>query len=607
MHVELRVRTLCELVLNENFYLQPSIVSIFDPYGKQISKNALIATSANFDRAVGNLDADVAKTVLQMDCLETTKSGQYSNMWHIHGLASALGRSITSIYPEKNDRVRPLIHKEVHPRIALQDGLPLIIMWTRAAQTSKRESSWTPNHFVPCYDPTESLHLSSACNNHPSSSSQSIQHHNLTLSNSIQSPLDSSQLNTLQNVGINDKCLELHCNILPTPSATTKKDSESLSSNDPNNSKQCTIPPQPLIEFTKFGSAGRKQESTCSSLSNLDLKANAPLPTSTMFTILTDLKDARLSVGKRRTKVPKSHPIPVSSSLLKFVTSSKVTPVSEPAVTTTLSHKNVVSKDVVTQTATSASSAYKCEASLHPPYQSTPSLPCTTFPRSDPMTSCMETPCDISVNEIFNLFSSGPIQVHKQKCKQPSISKSSLMTPSLTTWLAKSCDDKAPAPAADLSVYETEFNFEFQGLNPVPYNTTRQYSLTVDVSSVTEPDSSSESDLSGASYYDDDGNVGGDSDDVTEDWSAYYYDDENVSKGSDDITEDWSGASYYYDDETVSEDSDDITEEVDFDPSVVHIHVQEEKSNPLPFPKLSSHWYERQLYTGNKEYHQTKS
>ena len=106
-----------ESELNEEVYLCPSIISIFDPFGTEVSKNALVATSASFDRAVSNVG--VARTVLHFNCLDTTKPGQYSNMWHIHALASALRRLITSIYPEKNNRLRPLMHKQVQPRILI--------------------------------------------------------------------------------------------------------------------------------------------------------------------------------------------------------------------------------------------------------------------------------------------------------------------------------------------------------------------------------------------------------------------------------------------------------------------------------------------------------
>ena len=90
MHIEFRVRTLCELVLNEKPYLHPSITLFLDPYGIEVSKNALVATSANFGKAVSKYATEVAQTVLRYDCIDTTKLDQYIQIcgmymgWHQH-------------------------------------------------------------------------------------------------------------------------------------------------------------------------------------------------------------------------------------------------------------------------------------------------------------------------------------------------------------------------------------------------------------------------------------------------------------------------------------------------------------------------------------------
>ena len=159
MHTELRVRTLCELVLNKDFYLQPSVVSLLDPYGHVISKNAMIGTSANYDIALNkvhvHVDKDAARIILDLDCLETSKSCSYSNMWHVHAIASILERPLTSIYPDKNLRIRPMFHKVITPRIHthhLQEvSIPILIMWT-TTNTFMHSTQWSPNHFVPCID-----------------------------------------------------------------------------------------------------------------------------------------------------------------------------------------------------------------------------------------------------------------------------------------------------------------------------------------------------------------------------------------------------------------------------------------------------------------------
>ena len=57
------MRTLCELILNEDFYLQPSIISLLEARsGKsgRLGKNALIATSRNYHAANPSVDTDLA-------------------------------------------------------------------------------------------------------------------------------------------------------------------------------------------------------------------------------------------------------------------------------------------------------------------------------------------------------------------------------------------------------------------------------------------------------------------------------------------------------------------------------------------------------------------
>ena len=123
LHTELRVRTVCEIVLNEQFYLQPSMISILDPDETVLSRNALPATAGSYDNARAILasdpciNMDLATLILHEECLQTTKDGVYSCMWHVHGLASVLKRPIISIYPDFNRRYRALFNRECNPRI----------------------------------------------------------------------------------------------------------------------------------------------------------------------------------------------------------------------------------------------------------------------------------------------------------------------------------------------------------------------------------------------------------------------------------------------------------------------------------------------------------
>ena len=112
----------------------------------------LVATFKNFNNARDvHVDTDIARIVLQLDCLETTKDGEWSNMFHVHALASVLKKDIISIYPSTSKRIRPLFHQVVSPRILdieRQHSIPLQIMWTHTHE--KLSDGWSPNHFVPC-------------------------------------------------------------------------------------------------------------------------------------------------------------------------------------------------------------------------------------------------------------------------------------------------------------------------------------------------------------------------------------------------------------------------------------------------------------------------
>ena len=161
MHVEFRVRTVCELALHQDYYLQPSVVSFCDNH-TEISKNVLLATSANYEQAtqLSTQHCYICPNPLivcfQLDCCDTCKDGNYSNMWHVHGLATVFGQTIMSLYPDINARIRRAYHKKVVPRVthSSKPSEPFLILWTRASPRPL-DDKWQPNHFVPCTLPCE--------------------------------------------------------------------------------------------------------------------------------------------------------------------------------------------------------------------------------------------------------------------------------------------------------------------------------------------------------------------------------------------------------------------------------------------------------------------
>lgn len=71
------MRTVCEIVLNENFYLKPDMVSLLDPHGAVLSKNILPATARTTEWVRHSIDTDFAVSVLHSENIESTKDGAW--------------------------------------------------------------------------------------------------------------------------------------------------------------------------------------------------------------------------------------------------------------------------------------------------------------------------------------------------------------------------------------------------------------------------------------------------------------------------------------------------------------------------------------------------
>ena len=94
MHTELRVRTVCELVGHEEYYLRPEVTSCHGGFvDDQTCHGRLYATSANYESPRLQHDpssSSLEQQIFVLDCLDTTKDGTYCNMSHIHALSSVL-------------------------------------------------------------------------------------------------------------------------------------------------------------------------------------------------------------------------------------------------------------------------------------------------------------------------------------------------------------------------------------------------------------------------------------------------------------------------------------------------------------------------------------
>ena len=162
LHCELRARTTCELVLHKSFYLTPDKLNALDTetcvsevkHHKPHGKNAIVASSNNYEKGLQWDPSNVPETVFELDCIDTPRIGSFSGMWHIYALASVLKSEIQSVYPKLNAQIRSAYHRVAYPRESTPKTTDhdFVIMWTRVEDYSSKSSNnwWCPNHFVPC-------------------------------------------------------------------------------------------------------------------------------------------------------------------------------------------------------------------------------------------------------------------------------------------------------------------------------------------------------------------------------------------------------------------------------------------------------------------------
>lgn len=130
LSLELRARTVVEMLLHRHYYLQGMIdskVMLQAVRYSLCSEESPEMTSLSFATLEAIFDADVKAT-----CFPTS----FSNVWHLYALASILERSIYSIYPMRNVKIRPYFNRVIMPRRSTHVTSMLHIMWAGQPLTS---------------------------------------------------------------------------------------------------------------------------------------------------------------------------------------------------------------------------------------------------------------------------------------------------------------------------------------------------------------------------------------------------------------------------------------------------------------------------------------
>uniref|UniRef100_A0A286XL65 Vertnin n=1 Tax=Cavia porcellus TaxID=10141 RepID=A0A286XL65_CAVPO len=130
LSLELRARTVVEMLLHRHYYLQGMIDS------KVMLQAVRYSLCSEESPEMTNLPSATLEAIFDADVKATCFPSSFSNVWHLYALASVLQRNIYSIYPMRNLKIRPYFNRVIRPRRCDHMPSTLHIMWAGQPLTS---------------------------------------------------------------------------------------------------------------------------------------------------------------------------------------------------------------------------------------------------------------------------------------------------------------------------------------------------------------------------------------------------------------------------------------------------------------------------------------
>lgn len=130
LSLELRARTVVEMLLHRRYYLQGMIDS------KVMLQAVRYSLCSEESPEMTNLSSATLEAIFDADVKATCFPTSFSNVWHLYALASILQRNIYSIYPMRNVKIRPYFNRVIRPRRCTHVTSMLHIMWAGQPLTS---------------------------------------------------------------------------------------------------------------------------------------------------------------------------------------------------------------------------------------------------------------------------------------------------------------------------------------------------------------------------------------------------------------------------------------------------------------------------------------
>ncbi|NWW05577.1 VRTN protein, partial [Oreocharis arfaki] len=124
LSLELQVRTVVEMLLHKQYYLNGMIDS------KVMLQAARYSLCTEETPEMTSLPMAILEAIFDADIKATCFPGTFANMWHVYALASVLKCNIYSIYPMSNLKIRPYFNRLIRPRKCGPRTSTLHIMWS---------------------------------------------------------------------------------------------------------------------------------------------------------------------------------------------------------------------------------------------------------------------------------------------------------------------------------------------------------------------------------------------------------------------------------------------------------------------------------------------
>ncbi|XP_048218785.1 vertnin [Perognathus longimembris pacificus] len=130
LSLELRARTVVEMLIHRQYYLQGMIDS------KVMLQAVRYSLCSEESPEMTSLPSATLEAIFDADVKATCFPSSFSNVWHLYALASVLQRNIYSIYPMRNLKIRPYFNRVIRPRRCGHMPATLHIMWAGQPLTS---------------------------------------------------------------------------------------------------------------------------------------------------------------------------------------------------------------------------------------------------------------------------------------------------------------------------------------------------------------------------------------------------------------------------------------------------------------------------------------